>query len=160
MSAEHAKARQYESVSEEEFDAFMDDLANYEKSVPDNANEIVYDIPLPTDTLVIRVWSTVVAGHARAKGDDAIRCVVWDVEEDQPIGGREKTLRLGPTDSNPEGWKGNLRPKIQDLVANWRSYDKECPNCGSRMALREPGRGDDWDEFWGCTSYPECSYSE
>jgi len=152
--------RQYENVTEAEFDAFMDDLAKYEKSVPENAREIVYDIPTPSDTLVVRVWSTLVRGNSRAKGQDAIRAVVWDTEEEQPIGGREKTLRLGPTDSNPEGWKGNLRPKIVDLVSSWRDYDKECPECGNRMALREPSRGDDWDAFWGCTNYPNCQHSE
>lgn len=155
-----ATGRQYENVTEDEFDAFMDDLAAYEKSVPADAREVVYDIPLPADELVVRVWSTLVRGNSRAKGKDAIRAVVWDTEKGQPIGGREKTLRLGPTDSNPEGWKGNLRPKIQDLVANWRNYDKECPECGARMALREPDRNDDWDPFWGCTNYPNCQHSE
>jgi len=148
--------RRYEKVSEKEFDEFMDSVAAYTKRLPEDANEIVYDIPLPVDELVVRVWSTVVAGQARAKGNDAIRCVVWDVERDRPIGGREKTLRIGPTDSNPEGWQGNLRPKIQDVVANWRKYDKVCDDCGSRMAVREPGRNDNWDPFWGCTEYPVC----
>jgi len=159
-SVNSANGRQYENISEDEFDAFMDGLAEYEKSVPANARELVYDIPLPTDALVVRVWSTIVRGNSRAKGDDAIRAVVWDVEEEQPIGGREKTLRLGPTESNPEGWKANLRPKVRDLVVNWRSYDKMCPECGSRMALREPDRSDDWDAFWGCTNYPNCEHSE
>lgn len=155
-----SRGRQYECVSEEEFDEFMNDVAAFEKKVPQDAKEIVYDIPLPVDELVVRVWSSISAGQARAKGQDAIRCVIWDVEEDRPIGGREKTLRIGPTDSNPEGWKGNLRPKIQDVVSSWRSYDKTCSECGSRMAVREPGRNDDWDPFWGCTNYPVCQHAE
>jgi len=147
--------RQYEAVTEEEFDEFMNDIANFEKHVPEQAKEIVYDIPLPKG-LVVRVWSSITAGQARAKGTDAIRCVVWDTEEDRPIGGREKTLRIGATDSNPEGWRGNLRPKIVDLVGRWREFDKTCPECGSRMAVREPDQGDDWEPFWGCTNYPVC----
>lgn len=152
--------RQYENVTEDEFDAFMNDLATYEKHVPADSREVAYDIPLPTDDLVIRVWSTIVRGNSRDCGDDSIKAVVWDTENGKPVGGREKTLRLAPTDSNPEGWKGNLRPKIQDLVANWRKYDKVCPKCGNRMALREPGRNDNWTAFWGCTNYPVCEHSE
>ena len=160
MSTSTDGGRRYERVSEREFDEFMDSLATYTKKIPEEAEEIVYDIPLPTDDLVVRVWSSISAGLARDKGSDAIRAVIWDVDEDRPIGGREKTLRIGPTDSNPEGWRGNLRPKIQDLVVRWREYDKECSECGSRMAVREPSQGDDWDRFWGCTNYPVCDHAE
>lgn len=152
--------REYQNVTEAEFDRFMDELAAYEKSVPATAAEVAYDIPLPVDGLVIRVWSTIVRGNSRDKGKDAIRAVVWDTERSKPIGGRKKTLRIGPTDTNPEGWKGNLRPKVKDLISEWRKYDRECPECGARMAKRTPGRGDDWTAFWGCTNYPECDHSE
>jgi len=159
-TATQQTGRQYTNITEAEFDRFMDELAVYTKTVPANAKEVAYDIPLPVDGLVVRVWSTIVRGNSRAKDQDAIRAVVWDTENHQPIGGREKTLRIGPTDSNPEGWKANLRPKIKDLVGNWRKYDRVCPECGSRMALREPERGDSWTAFWGCTSFPTCDHSE
>lgn len=152
--------RQYQNITEDEFDAFMGDLADYEKTVPARAKEVAYDLSLPVDGLVIRVWSTIVRGNSRDCGDDAIRAVVWDTEEDRPVGGRKKTLRLAPTASNPEGWKGNLRPKVIDLFKNWRDYDRQCPKCGSRMVKRTPDRGDDWTAFWGCTSYPQCDHSE
>lgn len=154
-----SSGRQYQNVTEGEFDGFMDSLANYEKQVPSGASEIVYDVPLPADNLVVRVWSTLVGGHGRGKGKDAIRAVIWDTDEDRPVGGREKTLRIAPTASNPEGWKGNLRPKIQDLVRNWREFDKECPECGRRMVVRD---GQGYDPFWGCTGYSidACSNTE
>lgn len=31
-----------------------------------------------------------------------------------------------------------------------------CPLCGARMALRRPGKGQDWEPFWGCNRYPHC----
>jgi len=155
-----ATGRQYENVTEDEFDAFINGLAAAEKKVPENASELAYDIQLPSDELVIRVWSTIVRGNSRDRGKDAIRAVVWDTERQKPIGGREKTLRIGPTASNPEGWKANLRPKILDLVRNWRNYDKICPECGSRMALREPDQNDHWTAFWGCTDFPVCDHTE
>ena len=145
--------RQYTNVTEAEFDAFMDDLAVYSKRVPANAKEVVYDIPLPVDGLVVRVWSTLVRGNSRAKGEDAIRTVVWDTEKSQPIAGKPKTLRI-------DTWRKNLRAKIKELLKKWRQYDRLCPECGSRMALREPEQGDSWTAFWGCTNFPRCEHSE
>jgi hypothetical protein len=155
-----ATGRRYQSITEAEFDAFMNEIAVYEKTVPANAKEVAYDIPLPVDGLVVRVWSTIVRGNSRACGNDAIRTVVWDTERSEPISGRKKTLRLAPTKSNSEGWKGNLRPKITDLIRQWRRYDKQCSECGNRMALRQPSRGDEWSTFWSCTDYPRCQHSE
>jgi len=34
-----------------------------------------------------------------------------------------------------------------------------CPICGSKMRLIEPKDTDDWDEFYGCTEYPDCTGS-
>ena len=32
-----------------------------------------------------------------------------------------------------------------------------CDKCGGMMVLRRPTRPDqDWDEFWGCSNYPDC----
>jgi hypothetical protein len=158
--AELVSGSQYTNITETEFDDFMDDVAVFNKHVPAQSKEVAYDIPTPNSDLVIRVFSTIVRGNSRAKGKDAIRLVVYDKAEGRPVGGRKKTLRLAPTESNPEGWKGNLRPKIIDLIKNWREYDRHCPECGHRMTVRQPDRGDDWDAFWGCEAYPDCKHSE
>ena len=31
-----------------------------------------------------------------------------------------------------------------------------CPDCGGRMSLRRSKPSQDWDSFWGCSSYPSC----
>lgn len=144
--------RQYAEITEEEFDEFLDGFASYRKHRPSNSKELVYDIPLPEDNLVVRIWSTIEGGVSRESGTDAIRTVVWDTEVDAPVGGDKKTLRIAPTDSNPKGWKANLKPKIEGLVRNWRRYNRKCPNCGGRMTIRDGEYGN----FWGCTNYPEC----
>lgn len=95
-------------------------------------------------------------GDARDVGQDAIRTVVWHHEFERPIGGRRKTLRIGPSDSNPEGWRGNLRPKIEWVRQNWRVYDAAqmtCPDCGSEMT----GAKSEYGEFMSCT---ECDHTE
>ena len=37
---------------------------------------------------------------------------------------------------------------------------KICPNCGSMMAVRTARAGGENKHFWGCSTYPNCSYSE
>lgn len=36
------------------------------------------------------------------------------------------------------------------------SEEKRCPKCGGRLVLKNGYRG----RFWGCSNYPECTYSE
>ena len=31
-----------------------------------------------------------------------------------------------------------------------------CPDCGGRMVLRMPKRGQNWKAFWGCSQFPNC----
>lgn len=31
-----------------------------------------------------------------------------------------------------------------------------CPDCGVKMTLRRPVRGQSWKPFWGCSRYPIC----
>jgi ssDNA-binding Zn-finger/Zn-ribbon topoisomerase 1 len=32
-----------------------------------------------------------------------------------------------------------------------------CPLCGAKMALRRPKKHQEWQPFWGCSQYPECT---
>lgn len=150
--------RRYTNITVDEFETFLDSIAQFEQDDDADANEAVYTISLPHDELEVRIFSTINPdGNARNCGNDAIRTVVWHTEDEVPVGGREKTLRIAPTDSNPEGWKANLRPKIEDLVLNWREYyGGSCPRCGATLALRDGSYG----EFLGCTNYPDCDHTE
>ena len=142
----------YISIDREEFENVLDKVANFELVDVENTNELVYEINVPEESLVVRIYSTIEDGVSRERGDDAIRCVLWHTERDVPVGGQKKTLRIGPTDSNPHGWAGNLVPKIADLLANWREYyHGEC-TCGGVFQLRDGKHG----EFLGCSEYPRC----
>lgn len=138
--------RQYHRISRKEFERKLGEMAEFERVDYEPASEIVYDIPLPVDHLTIRVFSTIQEGvsAARDRGSDAIRCVVWHKEANEPVGGREKTLRL-------ETWAGNLREKIADLMGRWRDYDIDpwCEECGAPLTLRDGPYG----PFLACTEY-------
>ena len=140
----------YTAIREAEFVEFLNDVAAFERVSPPRTHEIVFDLPLPADHLSIRIYSTIDedTGIARACGDDAIRCLVWNHDIEKPISGRIATLRI-------ETWRSNLRPKIKDLYASWREYDRQCPECGSVMCEREANGG-----FMGCTAYPACEHTE
>ena len=154
----------YTRISEAQFADFIDEtVAGAERADVPGATELVWDLPLPGD-LTIRVFSTIQGGEGRDRGDDAIRCVVWSHEHDCPVGGRSKTLRIGPSASNPEGWRRNLREKIQDLYASWRQHDHGgCPDCGGVLVERTPGPDDDWGAFLACSNWDGgdgCQYTQ
>lgn len=152
--ASQATGRRYHRITQEEFEEFLLDFTAARRVDVPGTSELVYAIDLPRDELELRIYSTLEAGTARNCGDDAIRTVIWDLEHDEPIGGRTKTLRI-------ESWRGNLAPKIRDLMSNWRDeIHGYCDECGRPMNLREPGRDDDWDAFLGCSGYPECKNTE
>jgi hypothetical protein len=144
MSAKH-----YVRITEDEFEEFLFGLVpDAERADVPGTRETVYDLPLPGDGLTIRVFSTIQGGEGRDRGDDAIRCVVWNHEIDAPVGGRRKTLRIGT-------WRKNLRAKIEDLYANWRDHVYgTCPECGRGVLVeRESGPGDEWDPFLACSEW-------
>lgn len=144
--------RQYTHVSRGQFESFLDSIAEWEEVSLEDTKERVYKIPLPSDEHDVLIFSTVEGDSSRGHGEDAIRSVVWSWELDRPVSGRKKTLRIGPTESNPDGWQGNLLPKIESLMLNWRDYVIECPACGAGMVHHSGEFGD----FFGCSRYPEC----
>ena len=143
----------YTQISTDEFESFLSDIAQWERVNGDGVTkENVYALPLPSDRVEIRVFSTLQDGKARDCGNDAIRTVVWDKKHDTPIGGESKTLRI-------ETWRSNLEPKIRDLYANWRRHDHgECPSCGEGVMVERESE-DGW-EFLGCSNYPSCQNME
>ena len=34
--------------------------------------------------------------------------------------------------------------------------EPSCPDCGAKMVLRKPKKGQYWEPFWGCMDYPDC----
>lgn len=130
----------------------------------DRTSEYVFDIPLPSDRFVIRIYSTIQADarsereeFARGCGQDAIRTVVYDTERDAVMGGEPKTLRIAPTESNPEGWKANHREKVTKLAERWGYFDRKCPYDGEQMVVMDGKYG----KFFACPrDMEECDYTE
>ena len=84
-------------------------------------------------------------GIARARGEDAIRIVVWDARSRRVIEPWSKTLnRIGR-------WQTRLREKVGAavLLATTRPV---CFKCGSQLEVR----GENDKQFWGCPKYPVC----
>lgn len=150
---------QYVRVTSEEFEEFIHDVVPAAEAAHEpGVTEDIYDLPLPADGLTIRVYSTIQGDAARDRGDDAIRCVVWNHEHGVPVGGRRKTLRI-PT------WRKNLREKIEDLYSCWRDHEHgSCPECGAGVLVeRRPKGGQDWDPFLACSEWnggDGCEYTE
>jgi DNA repair exonuclease SbcCD ATPase subunit len=48
------------------------------------------------------------------------------------------------------------REHIQQSGKSVTSATKVCPDCGKELKLRNGKKG----QFWGCTGYPDCRYTE
>jgi hypothetical protein len=155
--------RKYVRITEEEFEDFLDKLwYEWHEANPSDdgfrkfSKEKVYSIPPLngniSDDVTILIFSTIDTrtGKARDKGQDAIRCVLWDTELQKPIGGRKKTLRI-------ESWRSNLGPKVENLVEETNEYLRHCPECQTGWLVKREGQ---YGEFLGCVRYPDCNHTE
>lgn len=135
-------AKRYERIDEEEMAEFLPDVA--EEVEVRNTEEKVYELPLPSDDLSIRVFTTLQDGQGRDLGADAIRTVIWSETADGPIGGEKKTLRI-------QTWRKNLREKIENLYSNWRNWDHgECPECENGVLCEREGQ---YGKFLACSEW-------
>lgn len=146
-------ANRYVSISRKDFEAFLDGLAWEFTKVRALADEYVYRCDVPGDRLQLRVYSSVdcKTEHGREKGADAIRTVLWNRRADQPVGGRERTHRIG-------SWRSNLREKIEYLRVISPQYADamgDCPDCGAALVVRDGEYG----EFIGCSGFPHCTHT-
>jgi len=113
-------------------------------------DELVYEKILD-DRFSLRVFSSIlrVTNLSRDCGKDAIRSVIVDRKSSEPVMGRKRTNRT-------PGWDKRMRDKIQSLETQFKEGLRWCSRCGSIMYLRDGKYG----EFFGCSRYPECDYTE
>lgn len=146
------RGRNAVTIARTDFEEFLP--APAEEVDVDGTNERVYELPLPSDDLTIRVFSTVEGESSRGYGEDAIRSVVWSKTADGPIGGETKTLRI-------ETWRDNLHDKIRTLYEEWRQYDHgACPKCGEGVLCERSGK---YGDFLACSTWnggAGCQYTE
>lgn len=119
-------------------------------------DEIQNRIPVLTnDELEVElvVYSSIdrETGVSRDYAEDAMRVVLLDVsgDEDRFISKTSDTVRT-------KGWQNRMQRKIAYVWHNPDNYVKSCEECGSLMTKRDAGNG----PFFGCTSYPDCEYTE
>lgn len=147
-------SRKYVKISKQEFEEFLDTLpVAFEPVTRDPSGEYVYQTtgaPLEVDNVRIRVYSTIQKGSdtGRGKGDDAIRTVLYDIENREIVGGRKKTLRI-------ESWRSNLEPKIMELADEAQSMITKCAVCNKGWLREVDGQ---YGEFLGCSNYPDCEF--
>jgi len=151
-SREHGRGSNAVTIERNEMEEFLPAAA--EEVDVDGTNERVYEMPLPSDDLTVRVFSTIEGGSSRGYGEDAIRSVVWSETAGGPVGGESKTLRIG-------SWRENLRAKLEALYASWRDYDHgTCPECGEGVLCEREGS---YGKFLACSEWRGgrgCEYTE
>lgn len=166
-SDKNKTSRRYVDISQEDFEGFLHSLpwSFIRADTGSDVKEVVYETNeyFPDNHLIVlRIWSTIDerSGQNRSKGSDAIRTTVYRYPPDETrdeglgktgavIGGRTKTLRI-------ETWRKNLREKIEDMMAEQEEYVRQCGECSGFLEKREGQYG----EFYGCTNYPDCEYTE
>jgi hypothetical protein len=112
--------------------------------------EIIYSWISPAD-IDVKVFTSVDArtGLARPVGEDAIRIVVYDKRAKRKIVSWSVELR------RVGNWQVRLREKAGAAILH-ASYRPPCPVCHQDTMIIY-GRPE--AQFWGCSSYPECSGS-
>ena len=130
------------TIARKDFEEFLPEAA--EEVDVANTKERVYEMPLPSDDLSVRVFSTITGESTRGYGEDAIRTVVWSETAEGPIGGETKTLRI-------QTWRGNLQDKLADVYQNWRQFDHgACPECGRGVLCERSGK---YGDFLACSEW-------
>lgn len=135
----------------------LDDFQQFIDSIPlafdrhQQGKEYAYEHVLNEDPKhILRILSSVDvrSNRSRADGADAIRVKIVDDDGN--------TLERTPHTKRIETWESNLRQKVNTLYKEYPDNLRECPECGSLLAVRSGKNG----IFYGCTSYPECQHTE
>jgi len=145
-------------ISREDWMAWIERIPDH--SIIERPNqEMMVDFPIKDAQendlcLSVRVYTSLVGESTRGLGEDAIRCVLFDMISERPLG---KTKRIHRTEGRTTVWErlderfSDLREKIEEVTF--------CPKCGSAMVLRTPKQGQTWKPFFGCSSFPDCKGS-
>lgn len=142
----------YTKITLKEFLEFLENgYYNYKEVKPSkDTKEFVYEIPA-SENINLRLFSSIDTRSktSRDYGKDAIRLVLINTEFDFPITKAQKTLRM-------DNWRDHLSKKINYLLDYIKYFDRKCPLCDMPLAVRKGMSG----EFWSCTRYPECDYTD
>jgi len=150
----------YVPISEEEMNALLVDKLGFEDVTHRvEAKERVFERQVVSKNGVefpfaVRVYSTIEFGGSRGCGEDAIRVVLIDLEEENPKFRFKKVLgegkgKAGRRIHRTKNAMKNLEERIKDYFRH--IILNQCPKCGSLMAIRE--RRADGKKFLSCTKW-------
>lgn len=105
--------------------------------------------------LSIRVYTTIEAGSARSKGQDAIRVTIWMKRWDRKLDKHVPIcLKTFKRVHRVQNWRGNLQARINEAM---HCQFAACQDCGGLMIERSNRQKG--SKFLGCVNYPECKYT-
>ena len=122
---------------------------NYKLMLPASGRELVIQGFLQNG-FEIHVYTTVENGVSRDKGDDAIRCVLYDPKGLLGIGSEKKVLRSEGATTPFE----RLNERVLALK-ELASVQTLCHKCGAHKTEKKNSR--DGSSFLGCCNFPACS---
>lgn len=146
----------FRTFTEEEFESWArESLVDFEIALPKMGKELVIRHDTKIGGLEIHIYTSLTrqAGQTRDKGEDAIRCILYDRNAGKIVTSAKKILR---TEGATTIWS-RLNERVAELMqaANeFRVSNRFCTKCGSHTVTRINRRTQ--EEFQGCAAYPKC----
>lgn len=127
-----------------------------------SGSEIVAVLIPPGGRVIVKCYTTIAIGAARARGcgDDAVRIVLVapTPEGERAVSTSTKILRTAPRGDDEgarvEVFVARLREALRAAYGEAMKRPT-CPECGRAMARRKGRSG----EFLGCIGFPSCRFT-
>ncbi len=143
------------TFSKSDFDEFMaKHYPNSSLSPPSlDTMEYIYLIPTTIPNIIVKVFSSIDirTNTSREYGSDALRVILYNTKINRPISHPRKSHI-----KRMKNWRLYLKSAITESKNKVEFYNRTCPKCGNPLVHRISKRG----EFFGCSSYPQCIYTE
>lgn len=95
-----------------EFKNFLNEFAIYDTTIPPSANEIVFDISMPVEGLVCRVFPAIDVDTMEFTEDYAPCVILMNRRKNENV--NEVIVKVN------DEWQQNFERKIRAIIANWR----------------------------------------
>lgn len=144
------------TFSKSDFDEFMG--KHYPNSslfpLSPDTMEYIYLIPTTIPNIIVKVFSSIDirTNVSREYGSDALRVILYNAKINRPISHPHKSHI-----KRMKNWRLYLKSAITELRNKMEFYNRTCPKCGNPLVHRISKNKTD---FFGCSSYPQCTYTE
>lgn len=153
--------KEFVFLTQADVKAWADSLfgkGQYQATIPKWGKELVIRHDLNINGLEILVYTTVVpeADRSRAKGEDAIRFVLYDRFAGKPAGSEKKVLRVDGESTVFERCTERVK-ELQELANIFKANDWFCKKCKTERAHTvERTNRQNGEKFRGCALFPKC----